>query len=218
MSIDTSQTPTVINCDLSECDEYGYRFEFHDGKYCSNLCKWRATGRGAVATGLRFEHTRCWTCLAELKEIEPAKPEEQFTESGAELTFDPEEGRVTVEKWSQEETADAACGFQHLTPSAAIGQKDVGRLVRTGTICGECGTTRHTTHTPYLAEGHRTAARLVEYLWENDDVDDVDPETLHRAYAHTGDLELAAGAAQFQVVGPGEDAEAFRERITGAEA
>lgn len=184
----------VIECKRPGCERAGRPWSFQHG-YCEREHWEQHIGRKALS-GVRTSHTRCFTCFTTLKEIEEPKPDMEFRESGVELTYNPEKDFIEAVRYGQEETRKAACGYQHLHPTAAIGQKNVGPKVVTGTICGQCGATNHRDHIAMIADGHRTAALAVAHLRErDDDYDEFDSELLHRRYAETGDIAEAAGAA-----------------------
>lgn len=200
MSTSTKQqqdqaTQQVTECDLAGCERAGRKWTFQGG--CCTREHWeRHVGRKALSE-VRTSHTRCYTCFATLKDIELPKPDSAFDISGVELTYDPEEDRLEVLRYSQEVTCDAAIGYQYRRPEADIGQINAGPLVVTGTVCGECGSASLSQHVDTVADGHRTAARAVEHLWSLDDSDfsSFDPELLHREYAESSDIAQAAGAA-----------------------
>ena len=185
-------TLRVVECGRPDCTRSGRPWDFQKG-YCSVEHWHQDVGRKALS-GLKYSHTRCFTCLSILKEIQPPKPKFEFRESGAELTYNADRDIIETVRYGQEKTRQAACGYQHLTPEATIGEKNVGPKIVTGTICDECGSTDHTEHIATVAGGHRTAALAVEYL-DDEDEDDFDGEVLHRRYAETDDIELATGAA-----------------------
>ena len=192
----TQAKPSVVECHGPGCKRAGHVWTYHHGKYCSNECQARAKGRRALS-GLKYKHTRCFTCLAELKDIEPPKPDYEFTERGVELTYDAEKDILDWVQYRQTYSRKAACGYQSLRPEAGIGEKPAGPLTVTGAVCDECGNATHVHHIAMLADGHRTAALIGEYLADEDEGDehDFDTELLHRRYAETGDIELAAGVA-----------------------
>ena len=198
MSISNQQqqqdTPTqqVIECDLRGCERAGRPWTFQSG--CCTREHWhKHRGRKALSS-LKFDHTRCFSCQASLKEIDPPKPDMAFRESGVGFTYNADEDRIEVLRYAQETTRQAACGYQHTLPASTIGQKDVRRKTVTGVVCGNCGSADHRQHIAFIADGHRTAAAVADYLDEECD-DEFDAETLHREYAATDDIELAAGAA-----------------------
>lgn len=191
----TKASQPVVECQGPDCNAVGREWQYHHGKYCSNECEHRGRGRKALSS-LRSDHTRCFSCQASLKEIEPPKPPKLFTESGVEITYNADEDRIEALRYGQEVTSGVACGYQHTLPDSAIGEKDIRHKTVTGVVCGNCGSADHRQHIAFIADGHRTAAAIVEYLdEENDDVDDFDREVLHREYAATDDIELATGAA-----------------------
>jgi hypothetical protein len=100
--------------------------------YCSIRCKYRALARSLLAT-LRYDHRFCANCYRQIRDVEPPKPDYEFT------------GR-------QQETKKAAVGFatptQHTIRGvdkrdAGIGLTDAARY-RARAIC-ECGATHHLT-------------------------------------------------------------------------
>jgi len=182
----------VVECEFDDCDVTGKRWEFRNGRFCSTECELKHTGRKALSH-LKFSHTRCFTCLTQLKEIEPPKPDEAFDEQGTGWAWDDDHDCWALERYNQDESRESAVGFQYRTPNADVGEKNLGDQVTTGTICRRCGNTDHTTHVPYLVKTHPTASKAISYLLEDDR--DVDVERFHRVYADAGDLELAAGKA-----------------------
>lgn len=183
-----TQNAVTVECKYPDCNEHGNVWEFHHGDYCSNKCELKHRGLEAIAP-LKFDHTYCFTCLTQLKEIEPPKPDHAFDESGTGWAWDEDEEWWTVERYGQETTREAAVGFQYTTPDAGYGEKESTQSVITGTICDYCGNTDHTAHVPLLAEGHETVGRVVDLL------DDVvfSVQEFHREYVESGDLELALG-------------------------
>jgi hypothetical protein len=188
-------TQRVIECNHPECRRGGRPWTFQSG-YCTREHWEQHIGRKAFSN-VRTSHTRCFTCFTSLKEIELPKPDMAFVESGVGFTYNPEEDRVEVLRYGQEETCEAAIGYQHLRPEATIGEKNVRRKVVTGTVCGECGAANHRHHIALIADGHRTAALAAEHLHglDDDDFSEFNPELLHRCYRETGDIERAAGKA-----------------------
>lgn len=186
----TSTSTPSRECQHPECDTLGKEWEFHHGRYCSNECEVRHEGRQKLA-GLKYDHQRCFTCFRLLKDLNPPKPDFEFTERGHGWTFD-EDGEPTLQFYSQEVTRSAAMGFQFLTGNATKGEKQRGDRVITGTICERCGATDHTDHDPTLAS-REAIGRLVATLVEEET--DINVEQLHREYAATEDLELATGRA-----------------------
>lgn len=182
-----TRSPTV-ECNYSECDTHGRRWEFHHGEYCSNECEQRQQGR-EVTRALRFDHRWCFTCYQRLKEINPPKPDFEFTANGHGWTRDAD-GNITLQYYSQEVTRTAAVGFEFLTEFAGKGEKQRDERVITGTICEHCGTTDHTHHE--APAPRHVIGRLVTWLAERDD-NVVDPHALHRAYERTGDVDYAVG-------------------------
>ena len=191
MSIQTKQR--TVECKFPDCDTVDPIWKFHHGKYCSTECELRHDGQKALAPW-KYSHTRCFTCLNRLKEIEPPKPDSQFVETGTGWAWDEEFGCFTLERYDQEVTRTCAVGYQHLTPEAGVGEKDVGPKVATGAVCDVCGNTDHTAHHSFLVDTHPTAGRIADYLQEESDRTFC-IQTLHRAYAETDDLELAVGKA-----------------------
>ncbi|MDT3434704.1 hypothetical protein [Haloarcula sp. 1CSR25-25] len=185
-----SQSPTV-ECYGPACTETGRKWEFRDGRYCSTECELRHEGHQTLAE-LKYDHTRCFTCFRRLKDINPPKPDFEFTENGHGWTRDAD-GNFTLHYYSQEVTRSAATGFQFLTGDATKGEKNRGERVITGTICDACGQTDHTDHDPTLATS-AAIDRLVTLLDANDDAS-VDAEKLRQGYAFTSDLPLAVGWA-----------------------
>ena len=190
MSVD-SQHNFTVECEYPECDETGKKWEFQ-GEYCSSKCELKHEGREKLG-GLVFDHCTCFTCGSELKEIEPPKPDHAFDVTGTGWYYDPEEDLVTLERFSQEETRTAAVGFQYKTPNATFGEKEHNERVVTGTVCENCGNTDHTAHIPFLVDTHQAAGFVASYLVEGET--EFDPETLHRSYSETEDMELAVGKA-----------------------
>jgi len=193
MSTTPSDRSPTVECTYPDCDNFGQIWEFRDGKYCSTECETRHDGREAIAQ-LLYDHCICATCFSTLKTNSPSKPDFEFTANGHGWTRD-EEGNLSLEYYDQEQTRQAAVGFQHLTPDATKGEKqarDSDRVI-TGTICDHCGNTDHTHHDTILAT-REAIARLIEALLEDDDID-IRPTELHRVYDHTHDLDLAVGTA-----------------------
>lgn len=188
---DDNQHPTRIQCKYHDCSEHGYNWEFHHGKYCSNVCETKHRGRRALKD-CRYDHTRCFTCLRPLKSIEPPKPDWEFTENGHGWTRG-DDGEFTLEYYDQTVTQSAAVGWQYRTEYAGDGEKQRFGMIVTGVICESCGNTDHSHHEACLAD--RTAiGRLVTLLLDLDDWR-VDPHRLHREYEATRDIDLAAGRA-----------------------
>jgi len=187
----TTNQSTTVECHYPECDTLGNYWEFRDGRYCSTDCELRHDGRQQLRA-LKYDHRRCFTCFRRLKTVNPPKPDFEFTEDGHGWTVD-DNGDPRLEYYSQEVSKQAATGFQFPTEHARKGEKQRGDHVVTGTICDRCGNTDHKHHDPALAD-REAVGRLAALL---DDIDDitVSPETLHRAYAAHGDLDLAVGHA-----------------------
>lgn len=187
--------PSVVECHGPECKRAGPTWQFHHGVFCSDECEARAKGRQALSD-LRSSHAHCFTCFAQLKDIEDPKPDWEFTEKGVELTYNAEDDYLEWVQYRQEHTRKAACGYQDLRPEADIGSKTVaqGRKTISAAVCGECGNTQHYQHIAMIADGHRTAALTAAYL-NDEDEHEFDTELLHRRYVATGDIELATGEA-----------------------
>lgn len=186
----TQRSPTV-ECKHPECDSHGRKWEFHHGKFCSTECETRHEGRQAIKH-LKFDHRRCFTCFQRLKTVNPPKPDFEFTKNGHGWTFG-EDSEPTLQYFDQSESQRAAVGYQFPTEHAGKGEKQRADRVITGTICDHCGNTAHTHHDTTLAD-REAIGRLVSLLLEDDDVT-IDPETLHREYRETEDIELAVGRA-----------------------
>ena len=200
-----TQSPTV-ECHGPACTATGRKWEFRDGRYCSTECDLRHQGQQTLAA-LKYDHARCFSCFRALKDINPPKPDFEFTENGHGWTRDAD-GEPTLEYFDQSVTCDAACGFQYLTGDAGKGEKQRGDRVITGTICQRCGQTSHNDHEPALADAG-AIDRLLDLLADEDDIqldadpraaDDgdtvIDTDALRWAYAVSGDPLLAAGWAQ----------------------
>lgn len=200
MSTESSQP--VVECRGPQCKSVGRVRHFHHGKFCSNECEYRHRGRQALAA-LKYSHTVCFSCFSELKTIVSPKPDLEFRESGSELTYNADEDRIEVLRYGQEITRESACGYQYRTPQATIDEKPAKHGMITGTICAECGSASHAEHIALLPElvgtdAHRLAGHIVNYLADDEtdnDGDTPNPETLHRVYRATGNIEQAAGAA-----------------------
>lgn len=187
----TTSTPPTVECHHPDCTAIGRKWELHHGKYCSNVCELKHTGREKLARFI-YDHTLCYTCFQPLKTIEPPKPDFEFTERGHGWTRD-DDGNPKLQFYSQEVTRDAACGFQHLTEHADKGEMARDNRVITGTICDHCGNTDHTHHDPTLAD-RAAIGRLSTLLLDADDLA-VDVHELHRVYERYPDLDLAVGIA-----------------------
>lgn len=187
----SNQTTTTVECRYPNCDTVGKHWKFRDGRYCSTDCDVRHDGLVILRT-LKYDHCHCFTCFRELKTVNPPKPDFEFTEKGHAWTRD-EDGNPSLEFYDQEVSRQAAVGFQFPTEHSTTGEKQRGEAVVTGTICNRCGNTDHTHHDQTLAD-HEAIARLARLLGVRDDIV-VDPEGLHREYAHTQDLPLAVGRA-----------------------
>jgi hypothetical protein len=114
MSIRISSAETDT-CDDPGCDERYIAPNGVDG-HCSQDCADRHRGR-KLLRNVRTDHRWCWSCWKPKKTIE--KPSEQyrnraFDESGVELTQDGD-GELFVQRYGQEDTRDAVCGFEHYT-------------------------------------------------------------------------------------------------------
>lgn len=198
---DRQESQPVIECGLAGCEAIGRPWTMQHG-FCEREHWERHRGRQALAA-LKCSHTVCFSCFSELKTIEPPKPATEFRESGAELTYNADEDRLEVLRYGQEIVREAACGYQYRTPEATIDEKPAKHGMITGTVCAECGSTSHTEHIALLPElagvdAHRLAGHIVNYLADDEtdtDGDTPNPETLHRVYRETGDIEQAAGAA-----------------------
>lgn len=192
MSTTPTTTPPTVECRAPDCTTLDKKWTFHHGKFCSTECETKHAGREAISQ-FKFDHTRCFTCFRQLKEIEPPKPDFEFTERGHGWTLD-DEGEPTLEFYSQEQTRDAACGFQYPTEHAGTGEKTRPHQIVTGTICGYCGNTDHTDHYATLAD-RAAIGRLASLLAAEDDLV-IDVHELHRVYEATQDVDLAAGIAR----------------------
>ncbi|ELY91461.1 hypothetical protein [Natrialba taiwanensis] len=186
----SDESNVTVECEYPNCEEIGKVWEFHHGDYCSNKCELKHEGRKELG-GIKFDHCRCFTCMTELKEIVPPKPDHAFDVSGVGWYTDPETGTVHIERFGQEVTREAAVGFQHKTPSAGFGEKEHNERVVTGTVCDNCGNTDHTAHVSYLANQHSVVTRVVSLL---EDVE-FSVQEFHREYVRTDDIELALGKA-----------------------
>jgi len=191
---DKSQRDPSLECAYSQCEEFGRKWEMRvvDGTaYCSTACETRSEGREALARFI-YDHALCTTCFRQLKDIEPPKPDFEFTENGHGWTLDGD-GEPTLEYYNQDVSRSAATGWQSLTGNATKGERSREDRVITGTICDRCGNTDHTHHNTTLAT-RAAIGRLVALF---DDVDSVviDEHQLHREYETTRDLELAVGRA-----------------------
>jgi len=193
MSTTSSDRSPTVECNYPSCDNFGKVWEFHHGKYCSNECETRHDGRKAIA-GFLYDHCICATCFSTLKTISPSKPDFEFTANGHGWTRD-EDGNRTLVFFDQEETRQAAIGFQDLTPYATKGEKQVrdSDHVITGTICDHCGNTDHTHHDTILASAG-AIERLIGLLSDEDDTE-FNPVELCRVYSAERDLDLAVGKA-----------------------
>lgn len=196
MSSTQSDRQLVVQCDGPECDTHGNHWNFQHqrgGVFCSDTCETRAVGRQYIGEFLR-DHTICGTCFHDLKEIEKPKPDREFA-----IAIDygfgvDEEGNQYRVFYGQEESRRSAVGFQHRTSHAEIGEKQHGDRVVTGTTCAECSTSDHRHHVPYLADAEGLE-RLLERFDERDLPESFDPETLHREWIITQDLDYAMGQA-----------------------
>jgi len=187
-----SQKNLSKECEHPNCDDVNQIWEMHHGKYCSNDCEVKHAGRQALG-GLKFDHTHCFTCGSQLKEIAPPKPDHAFDVTGTGWTWDFEHDCWSLIRYDQEESRKSAVGFEHKTPNAGFGEKEHNERTVTGTVCDNCGNTDHTAHVPYLVETHTAAGFVSSYLIEEEVEFCV--ETLHREYVETEDIELATGRA-----------------------
>lgn len=188
-SSESDGSPTV-QCKYAHCDNYGLLRHYHHGKYCSNECEWRSQGRSALLDIL--DHTICGTCFRVLKTVEPPKDDDAFDWEGHRYTLD-EEGNVEYLYYDQTESRRSAIGFQHRTPNAETGEKQRGDRVVTGTVC-KCGVTGTRDHHATLTDRQDISRLYNDHIRPSEDIS-VDPETLHRVYEQTNDLELAVGKA-----------------------
>lgn len=191
MSTESSREVPTVECKYPDCGILGRQWEFHHGRFCSRGCETRNAGRDALS-GIQFDHKLCFTCFRILKEVEPAKPDFEFTERGHGWTLD-EDGEPRLQYYSQEVTRDAATGFQYLTKYAGKGEKERDDMVITGTICDHCGNTDHRHHISDLAD-ESAIERLVTLLDDRSE-ESIDAETLRVVYAYTKDIDLAVGSA-----------------------
>lgn len=190
----TTNQSTTVECNYPSCETLGNYWEFRHGDYCSTDCELRHHGF-QVLQQFRLDHRRCFTCFRRLKTTNPPKPDFEFTEKGHGWTLD-ENGDPQLEFYDQSVSREAACGFQFDTEHATKGEKQHdqrGDAVVTGTICDSCGNTDHTAHDEDLAD-HDAIQRLADLLSHEADAE-IDPETLHRIYNQTHDLDRAAGEA-----------------------
>lgn len=187
---DTQSHDPTVECRHPDCTSLGRKWEFQ-GDYCSDRCETRHDGREALAA-IKYDHCRCFTCFRALKTINPPKPDFEFVANGHGWTRNAD-GDITLEYYDQSVTRSAATGFQFLTPTAGKGEKQRDDRVITGTICTHCGQTSHVEHDEAVAD-RDAIGRLATLLDADDDVT-IDPETLHRTYSETRDVELAVGRA-----------------------
>lgn len=190
---DDQRTPQRRICNLGGCEKTGHPWEFQAG-FCSTEHLHRGRGRAALAA-IKYSHTHCFSCFSKLKDIEPPKPDWAFDAVTSGWTFNADEERIEMLVCDQETTSKAACGYQTLRPEATIDEKRTRTKTITGTVCDACGAADHTTHIALLADGHRTAVKAVAHCRDNDAVESLDIETLHRRYLETDDLERATGEA-----------------------
>jgi hypothetical protein len=104
-------------------------------------------GSRVLAT-LEHDHKFCSTCGRRLKVVEPPTQEQLKRIDGLYSTKALEDGG----------------GFQYRTPNAGIGVIDIhserGEKQTTGTVCSQCGGTKHNERFPEQQNQH-----LIEYGW-----------------------------------------------------
>lgn len=182
----------TVSCQYVDCDERGQEWEFTDGQYCSTEHKHRALGANLLLA-IERRHELCRTCFRIRKDIERPPAEymrTHFQRSGVGWALD-DEGRWTVERWGQETTRDAVCGYAYGTEHAAMGPY--------GLEC-QCGAIDSDIDEPAIRDIERWAewlALATEYLAEIGARDDtLAAETVRYAFERTdGDLEYAVGLA-----------------------
>ncbi|GAA0200138.1 hypothetical protein GCM10009000_012740 [Halobacterium noricense] len=186
----TSKSTASIECQNPDCETHGKVWEFHHGAYCSNECEHKHESYKHLRK-LKHDHTVCYSCFTQLKTIEPPKPDHAFDVTGTGWSWDPENEWWFLERYGQEITKEMAVGFQHRTPEADVGEKQLKNLITTGTICDSCGNCNHTVHIPYLEDDHTVIGRVITRL----DIDLTIPQIhhFHREYRATQDLALALG-------------------------
>lgn len=152
--------------------------------YCSEDCYHTSEGRSLLNV-VRHDHKYCTMCGSQLKEVEEPTDEALRQIDGYHSTT-------------------SVVGFQYRTPSADHGEVNAGgapgrELVRTGTVCGECGNTNSTECFPEMQDRFllEYAQGLVDAIRDQRKAgvheETVDQRVFMDALVETGDLELSLG-------------------------
>lgn len=191
----TSQrTSPIVGCQYHDCDEHGQEWQFTDGKYCSTEHKHRALGADLLET-IERRHELCRTCFRLRKDIERPPPDylqSHFDLSGVGWYREGEDEPWTIERWGQELSREAVCGYAYPTEFAAMGPY--------GLECS-CGAIESDTDEPAIRDLERWPewlALATDYLFEIGAIEHtLDAETVEYAYAQeeVDTLEYAIGLA-----------------------
>lgn len=140
---------------------------------------------------IKRRHELCYTCFRRRKDIErpPAQfMARRFSKSGTGWSREHEDAPWTVERWGQETSREAVCGFATPTEHADMGVH--GLECRCGAVdadLDEPAVRELEQWTDWLAE---TVAYLVDVGAREDTLR---ADVVERAYEKTGDFEYAVG-------------------------
>jgi ribosomal protein S18 acetylase RimI-like enzyme len=161
-----------------------------EGDYCSMACYRRETGAGLLGE-IERRHELCFTCFRRRKDIErpPAQfMARRFVRSGTGWSREGEDAPWTVERWGQDLSREAVCGFATPTQHAEMG--GYGLECRCGAIDGDLDEPA----VRDLEDWADWLAETVAYLREvGAREDDLRADVVERAYERTADLEYAVG-------------------------
>lgn len=177
-------------CAYRDCETVVAAHEAVEGSHCSMACYRREKGAGLLGE-IERRHELCFTCFRRRKDIERPPAEfmrTHFDRSGTGWSRDGEDEPWTVERWGQDETRSAVCGFASPTEHAEMGSY--------GLEC-RCGAIDADLDEPAVRNLEEWAGWLAETVAYLRDVgareDDLRADLVARAYERTGDLRYAVG-------------------------
>ena len=187
IALPPSKTKT---CGYRDCPTVFPGHEAIEGTYCSRACYRREKGAGLLGE-IRRRHELCFTCFRRRKDIErpPAQyMRTHFGRSGTGWSRETEDAPWTVERWGQETSREAVCGFAYPTEHTDMGPH--GLECRCGAIDADLDepTVRN------LEQWTEWLSQTVDYLSDVGAREDtLRADIVERAYERTEDLRYAVG-------------------------
>lgn len=183
-------SPTTKTCGYRDCPTVFPGHEAVEGSYCSMACYRREKGAGLLGE-IKRRHELCYTCFRRRKDIERPPAEfmvRHFDRDGMGWSREGADGPWRLERWGQETSREAVCGFAYPTQHADMGPH--------GLEC-RCGAIDSDVDEPAIRDLERWSewlAGTVDYLREvGAREDDLRSEIVARAYERTDDLRYAVG-------------------------